>query len=74
MGNLFLVFPAHQRHLAVLQLRLQEFVDGERDGLTGSNTHDTGGNTLVESMETFLPIRRFALASVPYLNSRGGRT
>jgi hypothetical protein len=42
--------------------------------LTGSNTHDTGGDTLVESMETFLPIsQHFALASVSLISIPRGK-
>lgn len=36
---------------------LEEFVDGEGDGLAGGDSHDTGGNALVESVETFLPVK-----------------
>lgn len=36
----------------VLQLLLQELIDCERNGLTGSNTHNTRRDALVEGVET----------------------
>jgi hypothetical protein len=35
--------------LSTLQLTLEELIHGEGNSLTGSNTHHTGGDTLVES-------------------------
>lgn len=53
---LLLVLASSQRQVALLNLLLQELVDGEGDGLAGSDTHDTGGDALVEGVESFLPV------------------
>ena len=52
---LFLVFVSDERKVTPLHLILQELVDSKGDSLTGSDTHDSGCDTLVESMESFLP-------------------
>lgn len=46
-----------------LDLLLKELVDGEGDGLAGRDTHDTGGDALVEGVETFLPVVAFRLVA-----------
>lgn len=55
---LLLVFAAAQDgHVAVLELALQVFVHGEGDGLAGRHAHDARRDSLVESVESFLPMR-----------------
>lgn len=55
--RLFLVLASGDVQVALLNLLLQELVDGEGDGLTGSDTHDTGSDALVEGVESFLPVK-----------------
>ena len=55
-GRLFLVGVAEERGLLGLLNHIpQVLIHGESDGLAGSDTHNSGGDALVESVETFLP-------------------
>lgn len=52
---ILLFIPPAGHHLATpLQDALEVLVNGEGDGLAGSNTHDTRGDTLVETARAFL--------------------
>lgn len=55
--ELLLVVAAGELEVAALEVLLEVFVDGEGDGLAGGDSHNTGGDTLVESVETFLPVK-----------------
>lgn len=52
---LLLVLAAGEGKVASLQTLFQELVDGKGDGLARGDTHDAGGDALVEGVETFLP-------------------
>ena len=68
-SSLLLVPVAGEGELAPLQLLLEVLVDGKGDGLAGGDTHDAGGDALVEGVEAFLPVAR--LARDPTLESVG---
>jgi hypothetical protein len=56
MLRLFLILPTHDWHGAVFELLFQILVHGEGHGLAGRYSHDTGCDTLVEGVESFLSI------------------
>ena len=55
--ELLLVGAAGELQVAALEVLLEVFVDGEGDSLAGGDSHDAGGDALVESVETFLPVK-----------------
>lgn len=52
MAHLLLELTTNESPVRILELTLEELIHGESDSLTGSNTHHTGGDTLVESAST----------------------
>lgn len=52
LAHLLLELTTNKSPVRALKLTLEELVHGESDGLTRSNTHHTGGDTLVESTST----------------------
>jgi len=59
-GNLFFVFPTHNRHSAVLELLFQKFIHGEGNRLAGRHAHDSRCDSFVEGVESFLSISLLA--------------
>lgn len=54
--SLLLVFATPESEVvARFQPISQVLVDGESDSLAGRDSHDSGGDALVESVEAFLP-------------------
>lgn len=52
--RLFFVLPTNNRHGAILEFLLEEFVHCECDGLTGRHSHDSRRDSFVEGVESFL--------------------
>lgn len=57
-GSCSLFIPSRGKHgwTAPLKPLPQELVDSESDGLARGDTHDTGGDALVEGVDTLLPV------------------
>jgi hypothetical protein len=62
--KLLFVLPAHERHVAVLQLALQVLIHGERHSLARCYTHNPRGNSLVEGVESLLPKRKLNVSGI----------
>lgn len=52
LAHLLLELTTNESPVRALNLTLEELIHGESDSLTGSNTHHTGGDTLVEGAST----------------------
>lgn len=52
LAHLLIKATTNERPVRALELTLEVLIDGESNSLAGSNTHDTRGDTLVESAVT----------------------
>jgi len=64
------ILPAHNRYFAVLKFLFQVLVHRKCHRLTGCYTHDTRCDTLVERMETLLPVPRISTSPHPHRPSK----
>lgn len=68
LGYLLLVSPTdYYRGPALLELVLQKLVDGERNSLSGRDTHYPRRDALIERMEAFLSVRQQNVSKLIYI-------